>query len=358
LAKQREKRYQTAEELQRALHKFLNVYAPDFDPADLAYKAKDLFKEEIVQDRKLIQKLNDKVEQLLSYETMHEGKTSVQARNVAASPVEDSTRAFKPVSKIIYKSVEADRAENRANALAAILRKPKKIPEQKLAKKPSLPISRSSKILVASLAAGFVFYFSGYRPEFRMPTLPSMHMPTFSRAPVPQVAQVPERSTASLNPVPQPRGLIMLKLNLSPAGGNLVVNLNGHSIDPHNPALSVAEDVPLELTVERAGYRSFRREFVIDSTQADSLSEWAVDVALEPLNFGYLTIHTTPSADVSLVIDGTPWVKHTPIEKEKLPVGIYLVKMKNEIVGLEKDMKIQIKDGGLVNIDTRLEMRN
>jgi serine/threonine protein kinase len=65
LTKQREKRYQTAEELQRALHKFLYAFSPEFNPADLAYYAKDLFKEEIVEDRKRIQKLNDEVEQLL-----------------------------------------------------------------------------------------------------------------------------------------------------------------------------------------------------------------------------------------------------------------------------------------------------
>jgi serine/threonine-protein kinase len=66
LAKQREKRYQSAEELQRALHKFLYGFAPDFNPSDLAYYGKDLFKNEIVEDRKKIQKLNEKAEQLLA----------------------------------------------------------------------------------------------------------------------------------------------------------------------------------------------------------------------------------------------------------------------------------------------------
>src|SRR6185437_14817329 len=65
LSKQREKRYQTAEELQRALHRFLYSFAPDFNPTDLSYVAKDLFKNEIVEDRKKIQKLNEEVEKLL-----------------------------------------------------------------------------------------------------------------------------------------------------------------------------------------------------------------------------------------------------------------------------------------------------
>jgi len=65
LAKQREKRFQNAGELQRKLHKFLYEYNPDFNPADLSYLAKDLFQNVIVEDRKKIQRLNDKAEQLL-----------------------------------------------------------------------------------------------------------------------------------------------------------------------------------------------------------------------------------------------------------------------------------------------------
>ncbi len=65
LTKNRDQRYQTAEELQRALHKFLYNFAPEFNPTDLSYAIKDMFKQEIVDDRKRIQRLNDKVEQLL-----------------------------------------------------------------------------------------------------------------------------------------------------------------------------------------------------------------------------------------------------------------------------------------------------
>ncbi|MEO5971425.1 MAG: serine/threonine-protein kinase, partial [Bdellovibrionia bacterium] len=65
LARQKEKRYQSAEELQKALHKFLFSFNPEFNPSDLSYHARDLFKNEIVEDRKLIQKLNNKAEKLL-----------------------------------------------------------------------------------------------------------------------------------------------------------------------------------------------------------------------------------------------------------------------------------------------------
>ena len=51
LARDRDKRYRTAEEMQRDLHRFLYSYNPGFNPADLSYYATELFKKEISEDR-------------------------------------------------------------------------------------------------------------------------------------------------------------------------------------------------------------------------------------------------------------------------------------------------------------------
>jgi len=97
LAKQREKRYQTAEELQRALHKFLYTFQPEFNPQDLAYYAKDLFKSEIVEDRKKIQRLNDKVEQLLLQDIPDVSLPEITASKGAKR--EDTTTIVEPRSR-------------------------------------------------------------------------------------------------------------------------------------------------------------------------------------------------------------------------------------------------------------------
>jgi serine/threonine protein kinase len=56
LHRDRAKRYQGAEEFQRDLHKFLYSFNPNFNPADLAYYAQELFKNEIRDDRDRLQK--------------------------------------------------------------------------------------------------------------------------------------------------------------------------------------------------------------------------------------------------------------------------------------------------------------
>lgn len=56
LTRDKNKRYQSAEEFQRDLHKFLYSFNPSFNPADLSYYAQELFKNEIREDRDRLQK--------------------------------------------------------------------------------------------------------------------------------------------------------------------------------------------------------------------------------------------------------------------------------------------------------------
>lgn len=65
LAKDRKKRWESAEELQRALHNFIYAFRPEFDPSDLTYYMKKLFKNEIVEDQKQIQRLKEKAKLVL-----------------------------------------------------------------------------------------------------------------------------------------------------------------------------------------------------------------------------------------------------------------------------------------------------
>ncbi len=56
LSRDKTKRYQTAEEFQRDLNKFLYSFNPNFNPADLSYYAQELFKNEIKEDRERLMK--------------------------------------------------------------------------------------------------------------------------------------------------------------------------------------------------------------------------------------------------------------------------------------------------------------
>lgn len=67
LTRDKNKRYQGAEEFQRDLHKFLYSFNPSFNPADLSYYAQELFKGEIRDDRERLTKY-------LAMEPLDEGR--------------------------------------------------------------------------------------------------------------------------------------------------------------------------------------------------------------------------------------------------------------------------------------------
>lgn len=66
LKRNRDHRYAGTDELQRALHKFLYQNYTDFNPTNLSEYTKDLFKLEIIEDRKRLGFLNEKAEKLLA----------------------------------------------------------------------------------------------------------------------------------------------------------------------------------------------------------------------------------------------------------------------------------------------------
>ena len=87
------------------------------------------------------------------------------------------------------------------------------------------------------------------------------------------------------------------------------------------------------------------------------LREWLMDIQLEPEKFGFLTLHTTPSSDAAIPLDGgVPWKRKTPLENEKLPVGSYTIRLTNEVLGMEKTVNVTIEEGKAVTIDEKLEI--
>lgn len=448
LTKQREKRYQSAEELQRALHKFLYAYMPEFNPSDLAYYAKDLFKNEIVEDRKKIQKLNDKVEQLLSNQQFEEESTpsetqAPQKKEDTTTVIDNRLRSASSGGRDVFKGnalketkIEIDSASMTATKVAQMekhrsnLEAAKKTqtstgtyaPQQrKVAADSSSPMGKLILLGVIALLGVAIFgpdfgiqvpvlspmiedwlggtearvtllgnqknvtvAVNGQTVATALPaTLNGIPVGTSVRITVTgtqggfqqdvtlrkgekkQISvvlteKVTNSSISSTNSVVSP-GLdksIMLRINVTPAGRSLVISVNGKSVDISNPVVPVPLDAPLELTVERPDYKPFKREFVLESKQVNGLKEWLMDVQMEPSKYGFLTIHTTPSADAMIMIDGAPWKRKTPIENEKLPVGSYSIHLVNDVLGMEKNVNISIQEGKSFNIDERLEIKN
>ena len=455
MAKQREKRYQTAEELQRALHKFLYAFHPEFNPSDLSYYAKDLFKNEIVEDRKKIQKLNEKVEQLISSsadpsapgnssnavdKTKREEDATVVDSNQKANSSDNQKATAATHQKIETLEIEAlppsrtpEMPTNRSHTSYSPKFGSQQISAPIQRRANTKPQSSSSFIRLIAVSAVALIVASIFGPEFgfkvpvlsdsfgnwiggsearivleghykgvkvavngetvanKIPaTLGGLTVGTLNRISVsgPQGSFQQEitlrkgekkvitvvlnhtqnevsrdvsaaHSNEPLTSVATSSSKsILLRLNISPAGGSPNIQVNGKYLDSRSPTIQVPLDAPLELSIDRNGYKTLKREFVLESNSMNGLKEWLMDIQMDPLKFGLLTIHTTPSADATIMIEGSPWKKKTPIENEKIAIGDYSIRLSNDVLGMEKNVNVTIQEGKSVTLDERLEIRN
>jgi serine/threonine protein kinase len=375
LAKQRDKRYQTAEELQRALHRFLYSFVPDFNPTDLSYSAKDLFKNEIVDDRKTIQRLNDEVEKLMiASDLVTHHPAHIFDEDTGATPTDrsdhtkhtntlldpkPSTVGTGSVPRIPREMIEADfksgkvefedssaqksKIRNRppfdktATGRASVSRTITRIP----APQPKKSWTSAAYGAVAVLALGF------FGPSFgvRIPILSDMLNQVGRGGQHAFTEENPIRNTAAPTVVAGAGRLVLLKLNIMPQGNSTTATINGKPVNMSNPSVSVPVDVPLELVVQNPSFNTVQRQFVVDSIQLGDQKEWTMDVQLDPSNYGFLSLRTTAPADAKIIIDGKEWKKRTPFEKEKLPVGSYTVRLTNDLLEMDRTLTVEIKPG-------------
>jgi serine/threonine protein kinase len=94
LKKDRNKRFENMDQLNRALIKFLYANYPDFNSSDLSYFAKELFKEEIKKDRETLFEFGkiDIKSYLADWKTEQEGGTIRQDQKEAEAKGKDPTK--------------------------------------------------------------------------------------------------------------------------------------------------------------------------------------------------------------------------------------------------------------------------
>ncbi|MEK6579916.1 MAG: serine/threonine-protein kinase [Bdellovibrionota bacterium] len=426
LAKRREERYQSADELQRALHKFLYAYMPDFNPSDLSYYAKDLFKSEIVEDRKRIQRLNDKAEHLIGRISIDEPRvpqrnatdeatsatvasavrstgarelagtdknTEIQIEAIGDAKVRPSPR-YGSANATPPRSVAASRSEGRG------------VPIQDLRQTQAVESTggmRSFALGIAAVLLGIMLFAPGIWNRMtsvfgildqtgtrldlqgdymdvsvsvdgnlvanRLPaTLRNLPVNSPIRVQVEghnglyeQEILLSKNEVRSLPIVLKPKEtkrMVTLKLNINPLlGSRPRIMLNNEIIDPGYPAARVPVDSHLELLIRRPGYRFLKREFTIESSRlAPDQRDVSIEIPLEPVKMGSLTLHSTPSSKLYISVDGEELIRDIPLEKEPFPVGTYTIRLINKELEMEKTLSLTIRDGlntnlGTVNLD-------
>lgn len=418
LAKDRTQRFQSADDFQRALRKFLISYTPDFSPGDFSPTIKALFQDEIVEDRKLLQKLTSQVERLVSDET--EVNLVLTEGFESSAGVSDTTTFFgqkpspEPVAPPVTVAPRMDLNKNafqNAESLEVIATPGVEIKTKSGIRNPrfgasggtsSYPGGRTrtrtsitrlppqqarvpAAFLDSAVKLGFLFISTVIGSAYFAPQL-GWNVPILSSLLGTEIVKN-QNAVIDVNPVnpvaanptavPQQRvdakKQIQVFVNITPPlqlngeeGAKVV--LNGRPLDLRTLRTSVAMDEPLELVVERAKFHAVRREFTISSSRAQGLSEYSVDVSMEAVRYGFLTLHTTPSAEALLrPVDSSsralasadkPWVLRTPVENERIPAGTYNILLRNELLGVQKTLTVTVQEGKVLKLNETFEIRD
>ena len=361
LFRERDGRHKNGSQLKTDVQKLLAEAYPDFNPEEYFHQVvRGLFQDEIVEDRKNLRRLLERANQLL---VSGEPEPGVQAEaTVVVTQRKQVTEAVLDFSTELETSkVELDASSLRSSGTQSRVirpgtqqvaqpRSPATRTDVRQAPVPQAPQQKSDGLpapvkwvgAIAAAAAGlFVFW-----PQTSTQTGRVIAAPNAAAEVVVSAAAV----------VGIPGKSVLLKLNISPGGIAPEVTLQGASFDRAKGAL-VLLDAPLELNAVRAGYKPLRKEFTLESRMYGSQPEVLLDVAMEPIHFGFLTLRSTPTADAVISIDGEEWHKKTPFESEVLPLGRYKITLKNSSLGMGKVIEVDISEGKVSSVEERLEVQ-
>lgn len=416
LSKSPEKRHQTGEELQRTLRRFLNAYAPDFSSSDLSHVSKELFQKEIVEDRKKIQRLNDRVEQLLQNEIP---EINSQNGESGDGKREETTTFVARPTGLPQKPIELKVDDEAKNQAPLMMERPPSRPMPPRmgpngATRGTIPVlggpmsagggsySKSSTINKTGTNLGRT---GGYYPSesssgfglgkmvasllvvlgvsYGAPKMGWFEVPFLSKFVHSQVKVVVDDKPAppvrreDESPFPEPtRDLASdtkpakLRLNIYPEGSDTRVTVNGLVVtDPTKP-IDVRTDSLVTLTVQRPGFETFRSELKIDSRSLASTGEYLKEISLEaergatrdlamiapPENRGFLTLRSTPGADTKIYVNGQLWGrKYAPFEMLPVPLGKVELLLYNSTLDLEDRIQIELEKNRTKQVQSNLK---
>lgn len=409
LQKNPDRRYQNGEELARALRRFLVTYAPDFSPSDISHVAKEIFNKEIVEDRKKIQRLNDRVEQLLLNEvpvvnitpdpaglespedtTTHVAAVKPSVPGPAAKPVEFHLEKDVVAQKFTVEPAPPTPQRPRPASLNTGVSPVGKTSggtrytqsSYQTRSTQHTPTSTSRPVRdvdssvnwfgwAAMLAAVIGASYVGPKMGYEVPVLSKLLgavKPTKPTSTDTSVQTPPDLNTAQ-NPVGNTStSTAKLRLNVFPSGTDGTISINGKTVDPANPVVEVPADSLLELAIARPGFEEFRSEFTIDSRVAMEDGEYVKEVTLSPDrsrapaqviegdNFGYVTVLSTPTAEVTIFVNGKMWErKLTPVERLQLPAGKVELKFYNATLDLEDKTEFSLGKGQSRRVTSNLK---
>lgn len=372
LAREKSRRYRTAEEFSKALRRFVATNYPEVAATEIAHYIKRVFADSIVEDRRLLQELNSEATQLIRLVEVPKAQaaqvttTGMQAQagtTMANLGVRFQKDEIKVADRIevagrvapVFKQVTArPSATNVTQSQSSDPRPSRAVRRQPLSfdrserESSGLAKFASFFFVVGGVAAG-VWYLNhaGY-VQF------------------PGVKPVDPMSVGEEVKVKEPLGKqAALIIHTIPDLDTLRTNIyvNRELLPPGDRKIQIKLGEPIVIVVERPGFVTFRKEFVLSESEVQN-GVWEEQVRLEPMTYGRLSVSTDPPlADVTIrSVDRTPaagskpWIMRAPFEGQKIPAGRYELIFQNQVLGMSASRQILVREGSDQKVNVQLKL--
>jgi serine/threonine protein kinase len=264
LAKNPQDRYESAEEFQKALRKFILRYFPGFGYTDVAKVVKAAFQDELTQERTRIRELNAQAQTLLSH-----GQTTQPSIPSDSAPY---------IPKFISSGT------NPAIPLMA--------PTQLLPAPERKSFVTRTRVLFGLLYLSTIWFLKVDQEYlfFERFFIPADAVRMASIQPQEAQAQESQATTeedaqAQVQPEEKTAKEVFLKININPATSLLStrITVNGRDVNPKAPMVKVPMDRKIQVKVERRAFGVYRNEFVLDSSKnVNHAKVFNLSVKLQP----------------------------------------------------------------------------
>jgi serine/threonine protein kinase len=279
LAAKPENRYQTAADFQRALKGFLLSHYPLYETSDVAERFHALLGDELDEDRLKLKELNDEAQSSLSGDIPAPAPTPPPLTALVATPP-----PLPPTAPTTGTSIKFGRAKEVTSQTAL----------SKHFAMPKVTQGRVAAVLfwmmtvLAIKADERYFLLERFTMSTHYVRMASQTRPTPGQAVAAEAARPAESAPAAS----APEELMLLKVNLFPAGSAVpgtVLRVNNVTVDPARGLVRVHMDRPVLIQVERPGFAPYRNKIVIDSERFGKLDMFQTHVTLERLPMGRAT---------------------------------------------------------------------
>lgn len=377
LAKDRNQRFENLDKLNRSLVKFLYSNYPDFNATDLSYFAKQLFKEEILADRKkfvdfgkidikpyLDELQSEEGGQVSSQGAANTGHTMVNSGSFITdeqrsgkieldlgsfdkqSTIQSLDLDYSEGTKTIKRSTGTKKRKKRTDrsGVHRVRKTSASSGKTTRTKVKSTPGKKSNKRAASSgggsfmpiLVAGCLAIFAVLKPDL-VYKYTNYALPWYN---APGVSQNNGSSDPDRNPA-NSYGLVYFQGDFD---YDLKVYVDGNSVKMTGSKLQVSLDKPHKLKIMKPGHKPWVYPEDILLTEGDSTLSISIP-PFEKNNIGYLSTSNNypPGSKIVYQVDGENVELELPLKNHRMPAGLYEFTIKNDLINSSKTYTFEIE---------------